>query len=126
MLTKRPIIKLASLLLLLSIASPSFSIQWNWLKDTPVARFNDDDWALLKSTGTELLDNGQKGDLVEWRNDESGNYGIIKIVESGEHEGKPCHRVSFFNAAPDYGLSGRAVHTLCKQEDGVWKFVHAK
>lgn len=127
MFTKRPILKLAFLLLLLSFASTGFSMgQWDWLNDTPVSKFNDDDWALLKTTGTELLDHGQDGEFGEWRNEKTGNHGTIKIVESGEHEGHPCRRVSFYNAAPDYGLSGRSVQTLCKQSDGVWKFVHVK
>ena len=97
---------------------------WGWLNDSPVSKFNDDDWTLLRSTGNDLLNRGQDGEFDDWRNEKSGNYGTIKIIESGEYEGMACKKVAFFNAAPDHGLSGKTVQVVCKHPDGIWKLTH--
>ena len=124
-LNKTYFLQIVVLLCLLCFAQPGFSMgAWDWLNESPVSKFNEDDWTLLRSVGNDLLNRGQDGEFDEWRNDETGNHGTIKIIGSSEYKGKACKKVAFYNAAPDHGLSGRTIQTVCKQPDGIWLLTH--
>ncbi|MEM8844462.1 MAG: hypothetical protein AAGB35_05395 [Pseudomonadota bacterium] len=120
-------LKFLALLTLILFSIPiSSANNWTWLERSPLVNFNDEDWSLLMSTGEELLENGSNGQISSWENDQTDNFGTMKILETTTKSGLRCRTIEFYNAAPNYSSAGSAVHMLCKQSDDTWKITPRK
>jgi surface antigen len=93
---------------------------WSWMTGSAAANFNEEDRALLRDATTELLENGEDGSVAEWSNPDTGAQGSVKLLGSFTKDGMTCRRLEFRNRIGD--KSGSAVHSLCRVEDGTWKF----
>ena len=118
---KKTILRLF-LIALAVFSLPAHSANWFWLSESAISRFTDSDWAMLKSTATDALDNAADGTRVVWVNSETGHSGAITPINKTEKDGMPCRKVKFFSSAE--GLTNTGTHLLCKQKDGEWKLDH--
>ena len=91
-----------------------------WLQNSPARYFNDQDWQLMRSALTDVLDNGEAGAATSWKNPDTGNSGSMEALDRSEHQGHPCRRARISNTGR--GLTSSGVFRLCKGPDGQWKF----
>jgi surface antigen len=96
-----------------------YAFNMQYLKYSPVSKFTDKDWEILKETGKKVLNNGKDGETVSWENQESDNHGSFKPVSTSTANGQTCRVIEIRNYSGN--LSGKAVYTFCKQDDGKWK-----
>ena len=101
---------------------PAYSANWFWLSESPISRFTDSDWTMLRSTATDALNNADNGTRIVWVNSETGHSGAVTPINKTEKNGIPCRKVKFFSSAE--GLTNTSIHFLCKQKDGEWKLDH--
>jgi len=111
-----------SLISLTVFSLPAYSANWFWLSESPISRFTDSDWKMLRSTANNALDNAADGTRVVWVNSETGNSGAVTPINKVEKDGMPCRKVKFFSSAE--GLTNTSIHFLCKQKEGEWKLDH--
>ena len=110
---------LSSALILTAVSLPASSANWLWLKNSPIEAFTDGDWAMLKKTGINALENSADGVTALWVNHDSGHSGSITPLNTTDRNGLPCRNTKFFNSANN--MTGSAEFVLCKQKDGTWK-----
>ena len=117
MTTKLRLACLAALLV-----APSAFGMWGWMRGAALGDFTDTDWEILKATAEQAFNEAADGERVDWRNEETGNSGAIKPLMTIQHELGQCRRVAFLNVSAR-GRRGVSTHSVCRQEDGTYKFV---
>ena len=105
--------------LCVSNASHAF---WGWMRGAVVNQFEESDWDIVKATARTTLNSAADGEQVNWRNDETGTKGAMKVIMSFQYEGQACRRTAFLNISSG-GDRGVANYNLCRQDDGTWGFV---
>jgi surface antigen len=86
--------------------------------------FSEKDFDMIENTSLSLLANGSEGDVVNWKNPDTGNYGTVKLVsiytrgEFAEYECRTLRIKSFNN---DREISN-AERSLCRNDEGKWDF----
>lgn len=90
-----------------------------FLRDTPVSRFNDEDFALLQAAALEALNSPEQRASRSWRNIETGHYGTVNVLGSFRHDGRTCRRLQVQNRAGR--LEGESRYTVCRAESGAWR-----
>ena len=93
---------IGALLLVFSSPGVLWGSNWQWMKDTEVRSFSEQDWALLDKTITQMLVQGSDGDTQQWQNPETGNSGSVQIQDTRET------------------ATGTRLN-YCRQPDGQWK-----
>ena len=82
------------------------------------------DLELTQQAVLVLLDQGVKGDSQEWKNEDSGNHGVVSIVNAykeGEYAELECRKLKFVFYEADKLLT-EADRAFCKNENGKWDF----
>lgn len=92
---------------------------WQWLEQSPLSHFTDEDKQIMRSTARDALENAKDGTKIGWENPETGHSGSVKPINTIEKDGTTCRKTRFFNSAE--GLTAIQIHRLCKQKDGTWK-----
>jgi archaellum component FlaC/surface antigen len=86
--------------------------------------FNKKDFDLIEQASFHLLDNGSKGEERKWNNAETGNRGIVKLMEiytEGEYSEFDCRTLKLKLYKKD-DLIKESSHSFCKNEDNKWDF----
>jgi surface antigen len=107
----------AGLLLLISL--PASALNWSFLQYSPVTRFTDQDWDLLRQAGEKALERGADGEIERWSNPATGASGSIQPLDTTDREGTTCRLTVISNSAGD--ASGTSRFTFCRQQDGAWR-----
>ena len=82
------------------------------------------DHELTKQAVIVLLDQGEEGDSQKWKNEDSGNEGVVTIVDvykEGEYAELDCVKLKFVFYKTGKLLT-EADRAFCKNEDGQWDF----
>lgn len=111
----------ALLLSLCVLALPGHAV-WQWMRGDALTDFNESDWAMLRATAREVLDDRPDHEQVNWTNPETGNRGSIIALATFSHDGRKCRRVAMRNLT-FRGRDDKAAYSLCRQDDGEWMFV---
>ncbi|WP_198264434.1 hypothetical protein [sulfur-oxidizing endosymbiont of Gigantopelta aegis] len=98
--------------------SNASAVNMQYLKYSPVASFEPEDFEMLQTVGRKALDENKDGVTSEWANTETGNSGSITPLDSSTIDEMHCRKTKLFNKAKD--KSGQAVFTFCKVGDR-WK-----
>ena len=106
---------------LLTTALPGHAV-WHWMRGAAVTDFHDSDWALLKETAQDLLNNRPDGEQVNWSNPETGNRGSLIVLATFSHQDQVCRRAAMRNLT-FRGRDEKSAYSLCQQADGTWEFV---
>ena len=104
----------------LSLASPGYAFNEQFLGDAPIARFNKKDIEIMLNTVTDALENTENGTGVEWENAKTGNHGTVTPLNRKTRDGMDCRELEIRNFAGSF--TGRAIHLMCKIGDE-WKAV---
>ena len=91
------------------------------LKDTPGAKFNDADIALMKARVVEALKADKEGEVLEWKNDKTGASGSVVPMNNLTWNGLECRRLRISNAYAELKATG--VYKFCQKPPGKWKLV---
>ncbi len=74
----------------------------------------------MARTTQDALERKPSGEVVEWRNPDSGHYGTIKPVETYQRDdGRYCRE--FQQTVTVGGSTEEAYGTACRQPDGTWQ-----
>lgn len=105
--------------LLLALGLPASALNWSFLQYSPVTRFTDQDWELLRQAGETALERGADGEAERWRNPATGAAGSIQPLDTTHRYGTTCRLTVVSNSAGD--ASGTSRFTFCQQEDKTWR-----
>ena len=100
------------------VAGTAAAQNLGFLKDSPVARMNREDTAMLARNYQQALDSLPDGHTNTWTNPKTGSSGTATPLKTMQEKGTTCRVLEMTNQAG--GLSGRSEWTFCKTKDG-WK-----
>ncbi|HET9042014.1 MAG TPA: RT0821/Lpp0805 family surface protein [Burkholderiales bacterium] len=89
-----------------------------FLQDSPVARMNREDTAMLARNYQQALDALPDGHTNTWTNPKTGSSGTATPLKTMREKGTTCRVLEITNYAA--GQSGRSEWTFCKTKDG-WR-----
>lgn len=112
------VIRCATLLVGLSMATIASAQNYGFLRNTPVARFDATDMRLYTNAAKRALEAPELGQPVPWKNEKTGSEGSVTAA-AGLREG--CRTLTVENRHKM--LSARGQHHVC-QIDGQWKAEH--
>ena len=93
----------------------------SFLADSPIARFNSDDRALMREAANKVLDSPDANSQESWSNPKTRASGMAQVRgQFTAANGMPCRRLRIVNRAR--GLESDATFTVCKSADGDWIF----
>jgi hypothetical protein len=93
----------------------------SFLADSPVARFNSDDMALMRGAANKVLDAPDANSQQSWSNPRTGASGMAQVRgQFTAANGTPCRRLRIVNRIR--GLESDATYTVCKTADQGWIF----
>ncbi len=102
------------------MGAPALSQNLTFLEKSPISYLTASDEVLLRAAWAEALDECADGETVEWRNEESGHFGSIRVLDTHEDFGTTCRTVRSRTRAG--GLEGGGRWRVCKADDGSWRF----
>ncbi|MBE9532585.1 MAG: hypothetical protein IMF04_00550 [Proteobacteria bacterium] len=108
-------------MLSISIAAKatSLNLSLDFSEEFPLTALTDKDWELLKKTARQLLNNEEDGATSFWKNEQSGNSGVIKLLSTNNIEDKLCRDGQFSNTVGN--RTSVTIVTLCPLDDGKWQ-----
>jgi len=90
-----------------------------FLKQSPISYFNDEDVRLLKEAVTQVMDDKNVRATKEWSNPNTGNSGKVEGRSAFKTaEGVDCRRVRVTNHAK--AVDGQSTYTVCKAPGKDW------
>lgn len=94
------------------------------LKFTPLAKMNEEDFAIYVEAMEDALNNTPDGEVRFWENSKTGSHGFLIPLRSGMIEGMHCRLMEINNSVAD--KRGRFHFNFCEQEKGVWVILPVK
>ncbi len=90
-----------------------------FLHDAPVGYFTSDDFALMQTATSEVLNSTDRHATKTWQNPATGNSGRITLLASfTSSEGRDCRRLRVENYTPE--ITGSSTVKVCRFPDGGW------
>ena len=111
----------------LAVAATTVGAQGNlgFLKNTPMAYFNDDDVKLMRATTAEVLKSSSDGTRKEWENPATGNGGAVTLLmRFSAPDGRQCNQIRVETHAKT--MENASTMSVCKTADGRWQADAAK
>jgi len=93
--------------------------KWDWITETAISQFTEQDINVLKEAGRDALNNQTDDSVVHWSNPETGNSGSIKVTDTRDVNGLKCRTTHLKNKTES--IQGQASYLVCQQDDGNWK-----
>lgn len=104
--------------LILFFTSNIYAVNFQYLRYSPIASFNDEDLQLLQEAGLTALNEYDNGKVIMWKNPETQNSGSITPVNSSTIDGMHCRKVKIINQAKN--KYNESQFTFCKVKER-WK-----
>jgi hypothetical protein len=101
-----------------SVPSAALAYEFNFLQNSPVAYYTDQDWTLYMATAKATLDHKKDGVKVPWKNSASGAGGYFIATKTTQKNGLTCRTLHSFN----YGKqrTDASTYEVCRYSTG-WK-----
>jgi surface antigen len=96
----------------------NLDLDLNLTEQSALTELSDSDWTILKTKAREALKTSFDGENNVWKNDETGNSGVIKILSTSTENDSFCRNTQFINTANN--ITSTTVVMLCATEDGKW------
>ena len=107
----------ASLALLAPIALAQRNL--SFLRDSPVSKFNDEDFRLLRAAAAQVLDGGLENVSQGWKNPKSGNWGSVQVLRVfNATDGRDCRMLRVDNHSKT--LSSTSDMSVCRHPQRGW------
>ncbi|OUR72146.1 hypothetical protein A9Q78_07500 [Methylophaga sp. 41_12_T18] len=87
-------------------------------ESTALTSLADSDWVMLKAKARDVLTLSPDGENHTWQNDETGNSGVITVLNSSTENEQSCRNTQFINTANS--LTSTTTVNLCQQLNGQW------
>jgi surface antigen len=109
-------------------AVAAFLVPWSaeataglmFLRESPLSRFTEEDFTLLRRAAGTVLDSGSRDASEEWANPGTGNSGRVTVTSRfTAADGRPCARLRM--DARSAAFDGSWTYTVCRVADGDWK-----
>ena len=83
--------------------------------------YNERDFDLIEQASLSLLNSGSSGDVREWENAKSGNYGVIKLlrIDEDDFSGNECRTLNVRLINNDDEVN-EVTRTMCRNDDDQW------
>jgi hypothetical protein len=108
----------ASLIALSTVQANNLS----FLKDTPMANFNDEDIRLMTQSAADALADAKTPSSREWENTATNHSGTAKTLKAFEGpKGIACKRLRLTTHSGN--RDGKSAYTLCNMGEDGWKIV---
>jgi len=101
-------------------AAPAYAIQFG-LKDGPVAKFNDDDMALMMARVDAGLKSPTDGEVFDWKSDKTPASGSVVSMNKVTWNALSCRRLRISSVYGEQKAQG--VYKFCEKPAGKWKLV---
>ena len=101
-------------------ATPAYAVQFG-LKDGPAAKFNDDDFALMKVQVDAALTSKNEGEVLDWKSTKTPASGSVVPMNRLTWNGLSCRRLRITNVYDTQKAQG--VYKFCEKPAGKWKLV---
>jgi surface antigen len=79
------------------------------------------DMDMIRSILSQQIHNKKPGVSASWKNPESGNSGMVTLLNAFARQGSRCERIEYRISPPQGTPSDRFTLTSCLQQDGSWK-----
>jgi hypothetical protein len=90
-----------------------------YLKNSPVAYFQQADTDLMLKNANEVLDSSDPNAKKDWSNPRTGASGSAQVLgQFTASDGAPCKRLRIMNKVPQ--AEGEATYTVCKYSGRGW------
>ena len=86
--------------------------------------FSEEDFDKIEEASLNLLADGSEGDVIEWKNPQTGNRGTVELVliySKGEFSEYECRTLRVKSFSKDREISNKQ-RSLCKNDEGKWDF----
>lgn len=111
---------LCAVAVLAALAAPALALgPQDGLKNTPGAKFNSEDIALMKAQVFAALKSEKEGEPLAWKNDKTGASGTVVPLNHLTWNGLECRRLRIANAFQ--GQTAQGVYKFCQKPPGTWK-----
>ncbi len=107
---------------ILIVAEGAYADNWTFLKETPIAKFDDEDVRLLLDAANAAVADAATPAQRQWKNERTGHYGELRTLASfAGPNGAHCKRLRVTNHAS--GRESKATYTLCDLPPKGWQWV---
>lgn len=96
----------------------NLDLDLNLTEQSALTELSDSDWQILKTKAREVLKTSFDGENSVWKNDETGNSGVIQVLSTHTENDSFCRNTQFINTANN--VTSTTVVMLCATEDGKW------
>lgn len=79
------------------------------------------DFDIFTPMAQDLVRNGKALDEAKWSNPDSGNSGVMRILNVTQGASGPCKELEMIFVMKGQADAKRYVLTYCQQPDGSWK-----
>ena len=110
--------QISTILALIFSLQVAHAANYSFLKNAPIADFNEDDVAIMEENLYKSLDKLEDGKKSAWKNDKTGNAGLAQPVKTYDKAGKTCRSLRLVNRSKK--SLNESVYDFCKEESG-WK-----
>ena len=114
--------RLRTALLVLALAGQAggaFALNMNFLRTSPISRFNSKDLALMQVAFTQAMDEGADGTTVDWANERTRSGGAITPQQTVERDGRKCRSASI--STWHRNVRSEGVYSFCRDPQGDWR-----
>ena len=91
-------------------ANPSFLFD-----STPIADFTQEDGDMFWNAITTALDSKKDGEKLAWKNDKTGNSGLVNPISTYRDGDQECRNLRVINRSKKY--IAESLYKFCKKED---------
>ncbi len=107
------------IILIFLVPGALWASNWQWLKDTTVVAFDEQDWQLLQQTVIQSLNKDPDGKSRQWSNPDTDNSGRVQVLDTRDTDAGICRNLLISNDSSSN--TGVTRLNYCKQPDGQWK-----
>jgi surface antigen len=100
---------------LAQVLTPHPGLAWPGLSQDDVAR--------MRAATARLYEGRSIGTVERWRNPDTGNAGLVKLLNKFDANGMPCRRIEYKIRVKEKMQPQQYVMNWCKTASGDWKIV---
>ena len=113
---------IAILLVSLTCILSAQASNYRFMKDSPIASFNDNDLQLMHDNAFKALDTVKDGDKLAWSNADTGNSGLANPIKSFIKNGMSCRTLRLINKSNQN--VAESIFNFCKTSNNSWKILN--
>lgn len=106
------------------VTLPTLASNLDFLHDTPLSDFNEEDRRLFAAAMTKTLSEASDNETRRWSNPDTKSGGEITPLRTQSRGNTVCRDVSTVNRAK--GRTEKSVYSYCREGEGEWRLSFQK